>query len=117
MIRNIQECVAERVIVHMQYRGKEISDLKAEMEKMRQVLEDKDVIKCDWCHEWRIYDWTCDFCDRQSCTDCCKIMRYPSWNISGCMACDDCEEIYCTDCRNLKKECLQLPICAKDLNC
>ncbi len=106
MIRNIQECVAERVIAHMQYRDKEI-------EEMREALESNDVIKCNFCHKWKSYDWTCEFCDQQSCTDCRCVKKYQSWNLSGCHACDECEKIYCTDCRNLKTQCERLPICAK----
>lgn len=110
---NIQEYVAERVIEHIKLRDVEMAGLKAEMEEMRAALENKDLIKCDWCHEWRNYHWTCEFCDKKSCTNCHKVEPYQSWNLSGCTACVECEAAYCTNCRQTKEKCreVQLPMC------
>lgn len=90
--KHIEEYVARRVIMHMKYRDTEIAALQKELEILREELEEFDIILCSWCHKYRKYDRTCEFCDRQSCIGCGGVKNYSSWNLSGCNACDECEK-------------------------
>lgn len=62
--KHIEEYVARQVIMHMKYRDNEIEALQKELEILREELEEFDVILCSWCHKYRKYDRSCEFCDR-----------------------------------------------------
>ena len=76
-----------------------------DFDNINKILKECDIIRCGKCHTYRDYDWSCDFCDVQSCTSCEFVKNYSSWNISGCYACDNCIKIYCTNCRQNKNCC------------
>lgn len=103
--RNIQDYVANKIILYMKYRDEEVESLKREIQSLKEDLEDTNIVKCSWCGVYREYDRTCEFCDKMSCHSCGNIKRYPSWNLSGCNACDNCTELWCMQCRLDLKEC------------
>lgn len=109
--KHIQEYVAERVIEHMKYRDADITKLKEHLNQLSDIMEDYDVVLCNFCDKYGHYELMCDFCHKSSCTDCEAVVRHPGWSLSGCYACSDCEAAFCTKCGNPKNVCANMAGC------
>jgi hypothetical protein len=98
MSKNIKEYVVENVL-------KMLGEREQELEEIKRIMEDLDVIKCGFCKCYRKYDLECEFCGIKSCENCEKVDNYKSWNLFGCDCCDECYEKYCVLCRKLRTDC------------
>lgn len=92
---SIQEYVAKRVIEHMEYRDKEIEELRDTIKKI-------GCVKCSWCQEYSIQHRSCGLCDRVACSNCSyNIKLYRKLPIQagtwGEIACDECASNYPCD--------------------
>lgn len=111
MSKNIKEFVVENVIKYMKYQDLEIEQLQSRLDEMYKKMGELGFGFCDICHKFEKCGATCDFCEIVSCTRCCNVFQYQSWNLSGTLACRACVELYCTRCKILKGKCEHFPVC------
>ena len=93
--KNIAEFVVKKVIEENKYRDDEIK-------KLREVLEEFDIIKCNKCGKYDNVFEICEMCENKFCYKCSTVQHYNTWNLSGMNMCSNCSLIYCW-CLNKKE--------------
>ena len=82
--------------------------IRQDNDNLRQVLEDNNIRRCDWCKiHWSSDYSSCDICDKVSCNDhegCPEIKHVQTWNLSGMWMCGVCRLITCHNCARLLDE-------------